>query len=263
MLIKILTLLVICIGLNNVQAGLSELNRIAANMRSVQGGRSSMISHDSTDICDRYDVDGCSIPGGLPYFDKKTFTPSCNRHDICYHCGVSYSHNKTICDALFFTNMMGACENSFMFQVSLPIEPHVQMHKHQIVEIFRKHSSEFNSVVGRFLNGITGRISNIDDFWKYAQVFRDDILFEWRHILLKHLEQKHPGGTLLVNMLVAKSNITSPLDIANLGDLLMRCKLHANEYWLAVAIFGKPSYHTEPEFYCQEEFVPKCLELIY
>jgi len=260
MLIKILTLLVICIGLNNVQAGLSELNRIAANMRSVQGGRSSMISHDSTDICDRYDVDGCSIPGGLPYFDKKTFTPSCNRHDICYHCGVSYGHNKTLCDTLFFTNMMGACENWFMSHVSLPI-------KHQIVEIFREHSSDFNSVADRYLNDITVRARTIDDFWMHANELQEHILYLWGHILEYYLGQMDSDGTrqsFLISMLVAKSNIprSDIVKLVKFAEPLMRCKLHAKEYWLAVAIFGTSSYHTTPEFYCQEEFVPECLKLI-
>jgi len=269
MLSKILPLLVICIGLNGIKAGYGtdELSRIASEIKSVQAERSTVMAHDPTDICDRYDVDGCSVPFHLPYFDKKTFTPSCNRHDICYHCGVSYSHNKTVCDNLFFTNMMGACDNSYMSQVSLP---DVQLHKHQIVEIFQEYSSEFQSVVGRYLGGITGRISNIDELWKYAQIYQDEILLEWRWILQKHLTQKHTEDRrhpLLVKLLTKKSFVSSRAleneEIAILGEALMRCQLHANEYWLAVAVFGKPSYHTEPEFYCQEAFVPKCLELIY
>lgn len=29
---------------------------------------------------------GCSIPGDLPFFYKHTFTPACDRHDMCYNC---------------------------------------------------------------------------------------------------------------------------------------------------------------------------------
>ena len=29
---------------------------------------------------------GCSVPGGLPFFYKKTFTPACVKHDVCYAC---------------------------------------------------------------------------------------------------------------------------------------------------------------------------------
>ena len=28
---------------------------------------------------------GCSIPGNLPFFYKKTFKPACDNHDRCYH----------------------------------------------------------------------------------------------------------------------------------------------------------------------------------
>ena len=29
---------------------------------------------------------GCSVPGNLPFFYKKTFTPACFKHDVCYDC---------------------------------------------------------------------------------------------------------------------------------------------------------------------------------
>ena len=31
-------------------------------------------------------TNGCSVPGGLPFFYKTTFTPACNKHDVCYSC---------------------------------------------------------------------------------------------------------------------------------------------------------------------------------
>ena len=31
-------------------------------------------------------VNGCSVPGDLPYFYKDHFKPACNKHDICYGC---------------------------------------------------------------------------------------------------------------------------------------------------------------------------------
>ena len=31
-------------------------------------------------------TNGCSVPGGLPFFYKKTFTPACEKHDVCYSC---------------------------------------------------------------------------------------------------------------------------------------------------------------------------------
>ena len=32
------------------------------------------------------DVNGCSIPGDLPFFYKKKFKPACDIHDVCYFC---------------------------------------------------------------------------------------------------------------------------------------------------------------------------------
>ena len=31
-------------------------------------------------------TNGCSVPGNLPYFYKRRFTPACNKHDVCYAC---------------------------------------------------------------------------------------------------------------------------------------------------------------------------------
>ena len=31
-------------------------------------------------------TNGCSVPGGLPFFYKTTFTPACVKHDVCYSC---------------------------------------------------------------------------------------------------------------------------------------------------------------------------------
>lgn len=61
--------------------------------RSISKSKSGL-SHnsDSTvftfgkDSCQPQHVDGCSIPLGLPFFYKTQFTPSCNKHDVCYRC---------------------------------------------------------------------------------------------------------------------------------------------------------------------------------
>ena len=31
-------------------------------------------------------ANGCSIPGNLPFFYKRTFKPACDKHDVCYYC---------------------------------------------------------------------------------------------------------------------------------------------------------------------------------
>ena len=42
------------------------------------------------------DVNGCSIPGDLPFFYKKKFKPACDIHDVCYFCVklTSFSYLK-------------------------------------------------------------------------------------------------------------------------------------------------------------------------
>ena len=44
-------------------------------------------------------ANGCSIPGNLPFFYKRTFKPACDKHDVCYYCvrlAASFSYYKFI-----------------------------------------------------------------------------------------------------------------------------------------------------------------------
>ena len=38
------------------------------------------------DPCDRYEVDGCSVPFANTLDIVRRFIPACNRHDVCYAC---------------------------------------------------------------------------------------------------------------------------------------------------------------------------------
>lgn len=47
----------------------------------------ALVYVDSKETCKTLDfVNGCSTPLWLPVPFKKAFTPSCNRHDVCYRC---------------------------------------------------------------------------------------------------------------------------------------------------------------------------------
>ncbi|VDI09164.1 Hypothetical predicted protein, partial [Mytilus galloprovincialis] len=62
-------------------------------------------------------ANGCSIEvkgKSLPYFYKRKFTPSCNKHDICYSCANTYHVNRLYCDRKFYYNMMNACKNNYV-----------------------------------------------------------------------------------------------------------------------------------------------------
>ncbi|WAR13112.1 COP3-like protein [Mya arenaria] len=64
-------------------------------------------------VCDRApDVDGCSVPGNLPYPYKNTFRPDCNKHDICYSCGNHYGIRRSTCDIRFYRNIKSTCNTS-------------------------------------------------------------------------------------------------------------------------------------------------------
>ncbi|ESO98366.1 hypothetical protein LOTGIDRAFT_159171 [Lottia gigantea] len=55
------------------------------------------------------DINGCSIPFGLPLPFKQKFTPSCYKHDVCYFCGAARDISRLRCDAKFLTDMENAC----------------------------------------------------------------------------------------------------------------------------------------------------------
>ncbi|XP_041373606.1 uncharacterized protein LOC121386683 [Gigantopelta aegis] len=61
------------------------------------------------DRCKRYSVNGCSIPGNLPFFYKDLFTGACNRHDVCYNCGRYRGVSRHTCDHDFLYKMKKQC----------------------------------------------------------------------------------------------------------------------------------------------------------
>ncbi|EDO30640.1 predicted protein [Nematostella vectensis] len=41
---------------------------------------------------------------------QKQFTPSCNKHDICYGCGHHYNWTRDLCDDAFLSDMKNTCK---------------------------------------------------------------------------------------------------------------------------------------------------------
>ncbi|XP_076466831.1 uncharacterized protein LOC143298050 [Babylonia areolata] len=73
---------------------------------------SVMVTSVHADVCDRPGyVNGCSIPLGARLSFQTLFTPSCNRHDVCYGCGALFGKTKDRCDDAFLANMRRACES--------------------------------------------------------------------------------------------------------------------------------------------------------
>ncbi|XP_063405622.1 conodipine-P2-like [Mytilus trossulus] len=54
---------------------------------------------------------GCSIPLFKKFPYKEDFTPSCQRHDICYNCAVKFSKSRKYCDSLFLDDMKKVCNS--------------------------------------------------------------------------------------------------------------------------------------------------------
>ncbi|CAH3020305.1 unnamed protein product [Porites evermanni] len=65
-------------------------------------------------------TNGCSVPGGLPFFYKTTFTPACVKHDVCYSCGQRFGWNRSGCDNTFKQDMYRLCEKQFSRLISWP-----------------------------------------------------------------------------------------------------------------------------------------------
>ncbi|GFR97777.1 conopeptide [Elysia marginata] len=61
-----------------------------------------------SDPCDRENTNGCTTLFRFPF--QKEFTPSCNRHDICYGCAVAYGLTRKNCDEALLRNVVPTCE---------------------------------------------------------------------------------------------------------------------------------------------------------
>ncbi|KAK3780504.1 hypothetical protein RRG08_012460 [Elysia crispata] len=62
-----------------------------------------------SDPCDREDANGCTT---LPYTHfpfQKDFTPSCNRHDMCYGCAAKFGLTRKDCDDALLRNVVQTC----------------------------------------------------------------------------------------------------------------------------------------------------------
>ncbi|XP_032220272.1 conodipine-P1 [Nematostella vectensis] len=53
-------------------------------------------------------TNGCS-PANVPLPYKETFTPACNKHDVCYSCGQHYKWARLSCDETFTRDMYKIC----------------------------------------------------------------------------------------------------------------------------------------------------------
>ncbi|XP_062605291.1 conodipine-P1-like [Saccostrea cucullata] len=67
----------------------------------------------SSDVCKSRapagHVNGCSVPSFLPHPFIRSFTSSCDKHDVCYDCAAYHGINRKQCDESFHRAMNNAC----------------------------------------------------------------------------------------------------------------------------------------------------------
>ncbi|GFN97625.1 conopeptide [Plakobranchus ocellatus] len=167
----------------------------------------AQVVYASSRPCKRYEGDGCSIPYHLPFFYKKQFTKSCDRHDICYHCGVAYGIPRSQCDNAFRNNTLATCKSNYLLpsqQLTAPAPPTVTRrntkneHKHRLINTMEKYGAEcLKSVIQKeinaFIQNYRGEPSKAEFLaWVFDHEVHVRMLAEWAKILDEYLQQAGP-----------------------------------------------------------------------
>ncbi|XP_005092852.1 uncharacterized protein LOC101852004 [Aplysia californica] len=166
-----------------------------------------VLSWSDPDFCDRFEVNGCSIPFGLPFVYKQTFTPSCNRHDVCYQCGIAYDIPRSLCDTSFRDNMRGACEERYQSATDhaqeLLVAPRktassLRRRKRKVLRILKEQQEVLRMVLRDHFSqwlGSDDSTASYNDFWRHAESVKDEVVIQWALLLISRLSQNHdPSG---------------------------------------------------------------------
>ncbi|CAG5116125.1 unnamed protein product [Candidula unifasciata] len=152
---------------------------------------------NGTDICYRYDVSGCSIPFGLNFFYKKRFTPSCNRHDICYSCAVAYNMTRATCDRAFRHDTTTACRNDFLHSSFDKENPrpreHIQKLQRQtdVLAILDKFAGKFKPIFWEVIashNMLCNKMDKYECAHEFIQLYTDKVVTKWAGMLARYLQ---------------------------------------------------------------------------
>ncbi|CAL1540103.1 unnamed protein product, partial [Lymnaea stagnalis] len=244
------------------------------------------------DICYRYDVDGCSIPFQLPFFFKDLFTHSCARHDICYHCGVGELISRATCDLSFRNDTTTSCKlryltpeqsGGLLSYVPGLGKPSSTSHKQRLVEVVDDHEDELAVLLQEELKAFNSSQSNPSQsaYFVFFDIPRTTkVLVKWIELMKNDLSSLEKGSrgarrkrrflvddlryvegviekTICSTIYAATSLFRVTLDCKDIGYLA--CHFFSEIYYLGVHVFGGPNYHRSSEYYCKENFVPKCL----
>ncbi|GFN98623.1 head domain of trimeric autotransporter adhesin [Plakobranchus ocellatus] len=157
--------------------------------------------------CKKYDVDGCSIPFGLPFFYKTQFTLSCDRHDICYHCGVAYGIPRARCDNAFHNNTLSTCRSNYLSLTPLPVtgtaftrKESNKLRKLRFLEAVEEHGAEsLELVLRKEIKAFMEKDAlepSVEEFlaWLSEHEVQVRMLAEWARILDGHFQQADPDS---------------------------------------------------------------------
>ncbi|CAL1540102.1 unnamed protein product [Lymnaea stagnalis] len=256
---------------------------VAVLMASLAVGVSAQGS-TKNDTCYRYDVDGCSIPFQLPFFFKDLFTHSCARHDICYHCGVSYLIGRATCDLSFRNDTTTSCKkryiNTVLYYLPGVAQPPYAHNRQRLAEVVDNHKGELVLLLEEELRAFKPSQSNpgVSVYFIFFNIPRTTrVLIKWIELMKDDLSNITKVGE--------RATISESDDLKNVEGIAekiicktiyaatslfgirldcediryMACHFFSEVYYLGVHVFGGPHYLKAPEFYCKEDFVPKCL----
>ncbi|BFZ19844.1 hypothetical protein BsWGS_22883 [Bradybaena similaris] len=170
----------------------------------------SGISAKATDICYRYDANGCSIPFDLYFFYKKCFTPSCNRHDICYSCGVAYNITRATCDWSFRRDMINTCRREFM-PASVETDTlasedklHTILRKKNVLSILDNRVEDFQSILEKLIPSyinLCDKLGKLKGTYAFTHHYTDHVVIQWAVLLARDLELE--GNSVQGNRLLS------------------------------------------------------------
>uniref|UniRef100_A0A0B6YP89 Phospholipase A2 domain-containing protein n=1 Tax=Arion vulgaris TaxID=1028688 RepID=A0A0B6YP89_9EUPU len=147
-----------------------------------------------TDICFQYDTNGCSVPFDLPFFFKTLFTPSCNRHDVCYSCGVDYNISKDHCDKAFQGDTSAACRSHYLNspptvgQTTSSHHQQIMSHRKTVLYLINKHYEKFQSVLSRSMVKYIELFQTME-LDRFIIQYQDHVIVNWVQILANLLSQ--------------------------------------------------------------------------
>ncbi|KAK3743878.1 hypothetical protein RRG08_048505 [Elysia crispata] len=218
------------------------------------------------DPCDRYDVDGCSVPFKNAFQIVRRFTPACNRHDICYDCGKVRNVTRLECDSAFLEDMMKICHGEPVTlgrwkRTATDMDaPDSDFHDSS-VQVFMSKQTIFNIAAEKILG------ETVDTFLSHASKVElrramEDIAPLWGELLRAFRDEGASDQEALD--LVDKYSHDSQVVKRDADDVIdvPSCMLAARFGFGLVRNLAMFHYQVPSMHFCDEDFVDDCMPKI-